>query len=108
MAADIAELKANYRLRAQIEAGADLSAQRSWLVGRFVAIDDAGAAEATSISMEGSSSSWQFRGATPEEQLQALRLAIEELDALIAAAAADETPQPKPGALIPRVVSAPL
>lgn len=108
MAADIAAIKSNFLLRAEIEAGSSLSAQRVWLVARFVAIDDGGSAEAVNISMEGSSSTWQFRGATQEQLLHALRLAIEEIDVLIAAEAADETPQPQPGALIPRVVSAPL
>lgn len=109
MAADLQALVRNYRLRARIAGGTDLNRQREILVDRFLAEDEAGPVEATAISgTEGASTSWQFRGSTPEERMTALQMAIAELDAEIAAAAAGEAAPGRIGAVIPRVACAPL
>lgn len=108
MAADIPVLTRNYRRLAKISAGANLAAQKQWLVHRFISEDTSGTAEATGIGGEGSNSSWQYRGSTPEERMQALEAAIVQVEAEIDAADAGEVAATPVGAVIPRVVSAPI
>lgn len=108
--ADIQVLKQIYRRTAAIKAGASLPAQKAWLQDRFLgkAEDaDEGSPEITGTGYKGQTGTTQFRGGTAEELAQALMLAMDEVDALIAAADADEDPPVSLGCLLPRVVCAP-
>lgn len=98
MAANIPELKAQYRLLAEIEAPDTQAAQKTWLLARFRDECNGGVAEVTQLSLEGSSSGFQFRGSTSEERRAALRQAIEDITAEIAG---DLSAQGSPCLLIP-------
>lgn len=84
MAVSISELRREYLFRAGLQVGSDSAAKRVFLIGLYEAVIAGGDAEAVAIGGEGSSSSWQFRGATPEDHRLALMEAIESLDGLIA------------------------
>jgi len=84
MAADITELTAQYRLLAEINTSSSLSAQKTWLTTQFSSEFTGGTSEVTSLTQEGSSSAFQWRGSTSEERRAALRRAIEDITAEIA------------------------
>lgn len=84
MAISISELRREYLFRAGLQVGSDSAAKREFLIELYEAVIAGGDAEAVAIGDEGSSSSWQFRGATPEDHRLALMEAIESLDSLIA------------------------
>ena len=82
--ADVRALQADYLFDARRKFGAsDYAAQIDWLGTLYDAYSaDRTAAEITAQSFEGASHSAQYRGATPEELRQAVRLAIEHLEVL--------------------------
>lgn len=83
MATLIQQLKDDYLFEARITCPDDLPGQRTLLVEWYKqAAADRSSGEVTSTNMEGASASVQFRGSTPEERRQALRLAIEHIEAL--------------------------
>ncbi|MDH4474863.1 MAG: hypothetical protein QE274_00190 [Verrucomicrobiaceae bacterium] len=84
MAADIQSLKNDYLFEAGLRF-MDVSEKRTWLADLYLAeSEDRSGGEVTSTAFEGSASSVQFRGSTPEDRRAALRQAIEHLDALLA------------------------
>lgn len=96
MPADIAKLASNYRFEARLKYPT-LTAQKEYLVqGALERFKDRSGAEGTSVSMEGSSSTFQFRDstATPQEHQEALQMAIEELESEIAGEVAKSLSRP--------------
>lgn len=84
MADDLSTLKKNWLFRARMEKGSgNHQAQVEWLFEQFKAIEAGGLAEVTSLSFAGESSSSQYRGPSPQDQLNAIQAAIEDLEALI-------------------------
>ena len=80
--ADIRALQDDYLFHAELQFGAsDYAAQLAWLKERYnEAAENRESAEVTSQSFEGTTHSMQFRGSTPEERRQALKLAIRQLN----------------------------
>ena len=80
--ADIRALQDDYLFHAELQFGAsDYAAQLAWLKDRYnEAAENRESAEVTSQSFEGTTHSMQFRGSTPEERRQALKLAIRHLN----------------------------
>lgn len=72
----------------------DYTSQKNYLWQKFQTLTGEGDAEGTSASMDGSSSTFQWRGATMEEKRQALRAAIEHLEGLIAGNVASQYAKP--------------
>ena len=109
--ADIQTLRRIYRRMAKLKAAdSTLAAQKVWLEETFLkraGEADEGGFQATNDSFEGSSFAGLYKGASAEDRALALDDALSELEAEIAAEAAEEeAPQPI-AALIPRVITAP-
>jgi hypothetical protein len=107
MAADINEMKLTARMLAELKFPNSLVNQRGWLETEFQLVAGQameGSMESTNLSLEGSSSTFQYRGSTPEERAAALRRAITEIRAEIAAADAGVDPRPPAGVIYPRFI----
>lgn len=80
--ADIRALQQDYLFEARLKFGATAySAQLTWLKDLYLAAtENRAGGEVTAQSFAGTSHSMQYRGATPEEHRQALRLAIEYVE----------------------------
>lgn len=79
--ADIGKIRDDYLFEARLRFDDDLDQQKDWLKGLYLAMDRDGG-EVTGTSMEGSTTNFQYRGSHPEDRRQALRQAIEHIEAL--------------------------
>lgn len=110
--ADREELKRIYRRLATINATAPkaLSDQKTYLEGLFTThAGDAntGGMQASSSSFEGGSFAVLFRGSSAEDRALALDMALTDITAEIAAAAAGTVAPAATAALIPRIIDVP-
>jgi hypothetical protein len=95
MAANLSELTDDYLFRARNKYPAtDYAAQKTWLYELYEQFAENGDAEVTATTFKGSSSTLQFRSATPEGHRLALKAAIEKLEDLIAGATAESYRKP--------------
>lgn len=95
MAANLSELTDDYLFRARNKYPAtDYTAQKLWLYELYEQFAENGDAEVTATTFKGSSSTLQFRSATPEDHRLALKAAIEKLEDLIAGATAESFRKP--------------
>jgi hypothetical protein len=95
MAASVSELTKSWLFRARMETGnASNAAKIQWLYERYKCIESGGTEEVTGTSFGGQSSSFQHRGATPEDNMAAIQAAIEHLESLDAGAAGSEHGKP--------------
>ncbi len=84
MAEDLSQLKKTWLFEArQLHGAANLTAQKDWLWEQYKAIKEGGPAEVTATGFQGQSASMQYRGASPQDHLQAIQAAMEELEASI-------------------------
>lgn len=94
-AVSISDLTSDYLFHARMLYPANAEDQKSWLSDRYLAeADDRSGAEVTSLSFVGSSHAAQFRASNPEERRNALRKAIEEVEATIAGSVASQFAKP--------------
>ncbi len=93
MAATVSELREDLLFHARL-LHPTATAQKQWLVDLYLEQAAAGNAEALSVSSEGSSSTFQWRGTSPEDRRLALKDAIEHLEAVIAGATAASYSRP--------------
>ncbi len=95
MAEDLSRLKTTWLFEArQLHGAANLTEQRDWLWAEYQKIKEGGLSEVTAHSFNGQSGAAQYRGASPQDNLQALQAAIEELEGLIAGAVASNFAKP--------------
>ena len=95
MAANISEITDDYLFQGRNKFPAtDYTAQKAWIYGLYEEFTANGDAEVTATTFKGSSSTLQFRGATPEDHRLALKAAIENLEAKIAGATAESFRRP--------------
>lgn len=94
-AVSISDLTSDYLFHARMLYPANAESQKSWLIEQYLAeADDRSGAEITSTSYIGSSHAAQFRASNPEERRNALRKAIEEVEATIAGSVASQFAKP--------------
>ena len=81
--ANLTQLRDDYLFEARITYDGDLAQQKQWLISKYQELaDDRSGGEVTNTAFDGSAANVQYRGSTPEERRQALRMAIEHLEAL--------------------------
>lgn len=94
-AVSISDLTSDYLFHARMLYPASLESQKTWLSDQYLAeAEDRSGAEVTSTSYAGSSHAAQFRASNPEERRNALRKAIEEVEATIAGSVASQFAKP--------------
>lgn len=95
MPVSVSDLSAEWLFRARnLYSATDYTAQKAYLWREYVTLTGEGDAEGISVSQEGTSSQFQWRGASPDEKRQALRMAIEKLEGLIAGDVASQFSKP--------------
>jgi hypothetical protein len=94
-AVSISDLTSDYLFHARMLYPASSESQRAWLSDQYLAeAEDRSGAEVTSTSYAGNSHAAQFRASNPEERRNALRKAIEEVEATIAGSVASQFAKP--------------
>lgn len=94
-AVSISDLTSDYLFHARLLSPGNNAAQLEWLSGLYLAeAEDRSGAEITATSFTGNAHSAQFRASTPEDRRNALRSAIETVEAKIAGATADNFRKP--------------
>lgn len=94
MAATVSELREDLLFHARLLYPSDSSSQKQWLTTLYLDLAASGNAEAVSVSGDGGSSTFQWRGTSPEDRRLALKDAIEHLEAVIAGATAASYSRP--------------
>lgn len=81
--ANLQALRDDYLFHARIQYPGDVAGQKDWLITGYLELaKDGSGGEVTNTNFDGSAASVQYRGYTPDERRQAMRLAIEHLEAL--------------------------
>jgi len=94
-AVSISDLSSDYLFHARMLYPASMENQKSWLSDQYlIEANDRSGAEVTNTSYVGSSHAAQFRASNPEERRNALRKAIEEVEANIAGSVASQFAKP--------------
>lgn len=94
-AVSTSDLTSDYLFHARLLSPGDNAAQLAWLSARYLEeAEDRTGAEITSTSFAGNAHAAQFRASTPEDRRNALRAAIENVEAKIAGATADQYRKP--------------
>lgn len=94
-AVSISDLSSDYLFHARLLSPDNNAAQLDWLRARYLEeAEDRTGAEITSTSFAGNAHAAQFRASTPEDRRNALRTAIETVEARIAGATAEQYRKP--------------
>lgn len=95
MPVSVSDLRDEWLFRARnLHAPTDYAVQKKYLWAQYLIATGEGDAEGLSMGMDGGSSQFQWRGATPEEKRLALKQAVEHLEGLIAGNVASQFAKP--------------